>query len=300
MRFLFLVAEAFRGLRRNATMTFAVVVTVAVSLAMLGASLMLRQEAHLMQGYWYGKVQVSVFLCHEQEPVGCARPVTTEESAAVKNRLETLPGVKHVYYEDAQTAYTHFVEQFKDNPELVNEVTVTDMPQAYRVALNSPSDTDAVIAAISEHPGVDVVSDHRKLLGPFLKVVGALQAVGLGVAAVLLVVAVVLVANTVRLSAMSRRKELAIMRLVGASKKGLMFPFLIEGMIAGLTGSALAAGTLLAVQRWVLEERLRPSMAGIPLIGYDHLWQLIPLLIAAGVGMVTLASGILLRRHLRA
>ena len=301
MRLRFILSEIGIGLRRNVTMTIAVVVTVMISLTLVGAGLLIREQVSTMKGYWYDKVEVTVYLCGATSTSSsCAgKEVTQDQRNQLLSDLQATPQVKKVFYESKDQAFTRFKEQFKDSPDLVANVSADALPESFRIKLKDPRRFEVVASAFRDRPGVDTVQDQKKLLENFFKVLNVFQAVALTVAAIQLVAATLLISNTIRVAAFSRRRETGIMRLVGASNLYIQLPFLLEGALAGLVGGALASG-LLALGKYVLIDRvLRPSIKFTNFVGWDAVLVIIPYLLLAGVALSSLSSFVTLRRHLR-
>ena len=301
MRGQFILSEVGVNLRRNVTMTVAVVVTLMISLTLIGTGLLIREQVAAMKGYWYDKVEVTVYLCGTTSTSpGCAgREVRPDERTQLDRALHASPQVRQVFYESKDQAYNRFKEQFKDSPDLVANVNPDALPESYRVKLKDPSKFEVVASAFRDQPGVDAVQDQKKLLENFFRVLNRFQTAAIDVAVIQLLAAVLLISNTIRVSAFSRRRETGIMRLVGASNLYIQLPFLLEGAIAGLLGGALASG-LLAFGKYALIDRvLRPSIKFTNWVGWDAVFTLIPLLLVAGVVLSSAASFVTLRRHLR-
>jgi len=297
----FILSEVGVNLRRNVTMTVAVVVTLMISLTLIGTGLLIREQVKTMKDYWYDKVEVTVYLCGATSTSpGCAgREVTPDERTQLASALHASPQVKQVFYESKDQAYAHFKEQFKDSPDLVANVNPDALPESYRVKLKDPSKFEVVASAFRDQPGVGDVQDQKKLLENFFRVLNRFQTAAIDVAVLQLLAAVLLISNTIRVSAFSRRRETGIMRLVGASNLYIQLPFLLEGAIADLLGGALASG-LLALGKYALIDRvLRPSIKFTNWVGWDAVFTLIPLLLVAGVVLSSAASFVTLRRHLR-
>lgn len=304
MRAQFIFSEIGIGLRRNLTMTVAVILSVAISLSLLGVGLLMRQQADTMKGFWFDKIEVSIFLCNKDDTSvrSCeAGAVTAQQREEIRTELITgalQPQVKQVFYETQQQAFVRAKEQFKDS-ELVDNITAEQMPESFRVKLKDPNQFEVVSSAFEGRPGVRQVQDQREILAPFLKLISGFQNVAIIIAVGMLIVAMLLILNTIRLAAFSRRRETGIMRLVGASNFYIQMPFLLEGAIAGLIGGTLASGALMAVQKFFVENVLQPSFRITPFIGWDAVWGTIPILLLVGVGMSSLASFLTLRRYLR-
>lgn len=286
----FVLSEIGIGLRRNLGTTIAMIVTVAISLAFAGAAWLLYQQVDLMKGFWYDRVEVSIFLTDD---------VTQEQRDAIRTDLETLPQVEQVFYESKQEAFENFQRQFEDSPELLRNVTPEVLPESYRVKLVDPEQFALVGDSFVGRPGVEQVQDTRELLSQFFTFMNALIVASAVVAGVLVVAAVILIYITVRFSAFSRRRETGIMRLVGASNLYIRLPFLLEGAIAGVVGAAFAAAGLTAFHAFFVERVLRPALSFTPYIGWSDVLLVVPALLLLGAGLAALASLVSLQRHLK-
>jgi cell division transport system permease protein len=297
----FVLSEIGIGLRRNLTMTVAVVVTVAISLALFGAGLLIREQVSAMKDYWYDKVEVSVYLCGDgsNSPNCSGTPVTEEQRAQLQKDLQETPLVQKVYYESKQDAYARFKQQFKDSPDLVQNVTPDALPESFRVKLTDPTQFEVVASAFRDRPGVDEVQDQKALLENFFKVLRYIQYGAVGIALVQVVAALLLIYNTIRVAAFSRRRETGIMRLVGASNLYIQLPFLLEGVLAGLVGATFASGAIVAIKAILVDRLLRPNFPITAYVGWDAVIPVILILFATGVALSGLASLVTLPRHLR-
>ena len=301
MRAQFILSEIGVGLRRNITLTIATVVTVAISLTLVGLGLLVRDQVSTMKGYWYDKVEVTVYLCGQTStsPTCSGKEVTQEQRQQLATDLQATPQVQHVFYESKEQAFTRFKEQFKDSPDLVANVSADALPESFRVKLADPRKFEVVASAFRDRPGVDTVQDQKKLLENFFNVLNVFQKVALIVAAFQLVASVLLVSNTIRVAAFSRRRETGIMRLVGASNLYIQLPFLLEGAMAGLLGGALAGGLVALGKYELIDQQLKPRIKFTNFVGWDSVLSIIPLLLITGVVLSSTASFVTLRRHLR-
>jgi cell division transport system permease protein len=169
MRANFIFSEVWIGLRRNLTMTIAVIITVAVGMAMLGVGLMINAQVGLMKGYWGDKVEVSVFLCSRGSamPSCNGKAITQAQTKALEAHIRGVPGVKDVFFENQATAYQNFQEAYASNKALLTATKVEDMPQSFRIKVADPNNYQPVIQAIQGQPGVSQVTDQKELVGPF-------------------------------------------------------------------------------------------------------------------------------------
>jgi cell division transport system permease protein len=297
----FVLSEIGIGLRRNLTMTIALVVTLTISLTILGGGLLVKEQVNVMKGYWYDKIEVTVYLCGStSSSANCAgKVVTPDQRDQISKDLEATPLVEKVYYESKAQAYTRFKEQFKDSPDLVANVTPDALPESFRVKLKDPNQFNVVASAFADRPGVDTVQDLKRLLDPLFKILGGVQRITLIGAIISLLAAVLLIVNTIRVSAFSRRRETGIMRLVGASNFYIQLPFLLEGAIAGLVGGILASA-LVGLGKWaIVDQLLRPQIKFTNFIGWDKVLWVDVKLIGLGVLLSVAASFFTLRRYLR-
>jgi cell division transport system permease protein len=300
MRISFLASEVRGGLRRNFTMTMALIVSVAVSLTLFGTALLVRAQVDRMKGYWYDKVQVSIFLCGPNSlAVTCNGAVTDAQRQAVRIRLQSLkPAVAEIYYESTEEAYAHFKEQFKGNV-IVSSVGPDALPESFRVKLDNPNDVDKVASRVQSMSGVESVQDQRKLLDRLFQVLRGLQTFALGIAVAMLLVTVLLVMNTVRVAAFARRRETSIMRSVGASNATIRLPFIAEALTAAGAGAILATATLVSMKHFLIDGRLAPKWTVIAWINWPDVLLVLPWLFVVGLVSAGLAASLSLRRYLR-
>ncbi|MEY2710076.1 MAG: hypothetical protein RL031_949 [Actinomycetota bacterium] len=299
MRAGFLLSEVRIGLRRNLTMTFAVIVTTAISLSLLGIGLLSNAQVNAMKDYWYDKIEVSVYLCGSlSESPSCAGGVVTpEQRLAIKTDLDALPVVQSVFYESQSEAYTRFQERFKDSA-IAQNVTADQLPESFRVKLKDPTQFAVVVSAFSGRPGVDVVQDQRTILEKFFKLLNVLRNGALLVGLFSVLTAGLLISNTLRIAAFNRRRETGVMKLVGASSWSIQLPFLLEGIFSALIGWGFATG-LLAGLKTVVDSKVAPLLTFTNFFGWNEVWIASAWLLLAGFTVSTIASVITLRRYLK-
>jgi len=299
MRARFLLSEVRIGLRRNLTMTFAVVITVAISLSLLGIGLLSNSQVSAMKDYWYNKIEVSVYLCGSlsESPSCSGGVVTPAQRLQIQQDLQALPVVQDVYYESQSEAFQRFEERFKDSA-IAQNVTVDQLPESFRVKLKDPTQYQVVVSAFSGRPGVDVVQDQRAILEKFFRLLGVLRngALLVGLASVL--TAALLISNTLRIAAFNRRRETGVMKLVGATSLSIQLPFLMEGIISAIIGWAIATG-LLAALKQVIDTRVAPLLTFTKFFGWGEVWVASAYLLGTGLVVSILASVFTLRRYLK-
>ncbi|MEU1820374.1 MULTISPECIES: permease-like cell division protein FtsX [Streptomyces] len=303
MRAQFVLSEIGVGLRRNLTMTFAVIVSVALSLALFGGSLLMREQASTMKGYWYDKVNVSIYLCNKTDAESfpsCAKGAATEDQKKeIRADLEKMSVVQKVEFETADEAYKHYKEQFDKKSPIAGFVTPDQMQESFRVKLKDPTKFEVISTAFSQRPGVQMVQDQKDVLSNLFNLVNGMNYAALGVMALMLVVALMLIVNTVRVSAFSRRRETGIMRLVGASSFYIQIPFIMEAAFAGLLGAGLACVLLVSGHYFLVNNWLVDQIDLIQFIGWDAVLAKLPLVLAIGLLMPALAAFAALRKYLK-
>ncbi|MFC9291670.1 permease-like cell division protein FtsX [Streptomyces sp. NPDC057052] len=304
MRAQFVLSEIGVGLRRNLTMTFAVIVSVALSLALFGGSLLMSDQVNTMKGYWYDKVNVSVFLCNksdaESDP-NCAKgAVTEDQKKQIKSDLGKMAVVDSVTYESQDDAYKHYKEQFGDSP-LASSLTPDQMQESYRIKLKDPQKYEVIATAFDGRDGVQSVQDQKGILDNLFGLLNGMNWAARAVMALMLVVALMLIVNTVRVSAFSRRRETGIMRLVGASGFYIQAPFIAEAAVAGLIGGGVACGFLVLARYFIIDNGLALSekLNLINFIGWDAVLTKLPLILATSLLMPALAAFFALRKYLK-
>ena len=291
MRARFVLSEMAIGLRRNLSMTIAVVLTVAISLTGLGGAWLVHKQVNTMKDYWFDKIQVSVFLSD-----GVSQP----ERTAIRAELVQLPQVQQVYYESKDQAFERFKVQFKDVPSLVKNTSRDALPESYRVKLKDPRKYQIVKSAVEHMPGVDEVQGRSKALENFFRFLNGLQRIVLFGAALALLATILLIFNTVRLAAFSRRRETGIMRLVGASDLYIQAPFVLEGAFAGLVGAGIAVLGLVGFKAVMIDHGVKQVFGNIVrYIGWGAVIQTIPFVLIIGVLLAAVTSMATLQRYLR-
>jgi cell division transport system permease protein len=300
MRSNFVFQEIWVGLRRNLTMTVALVVVVAISLSLLGTGLLFVQQVKATQTYWQSKVEISVYLCYaDSANPACHGAVTTAQTAALEHTLQSMSQVENVTYVSQAEAWTLYKATFSNEQSYVSTVTEADMPPSLEVKLADPAaDYNIVASAVTGAQGVDSVIDEENILAKFYALLGGLRNAVVVVALILVVAAILLVANTIRLSAFNRRRETGIMRLVGASNFYIQLPFLLEGVIAGLLGWVLSAFLLIGVKSLLLNNLQQYFNYNVGLSVGD-LIEVIALTMVVGVALCGVTSFLTLRRYLR-
>ncbi len=303
MRLAFILSEIGSGIRRNLSMVTSVILVTFISLTFVGAAGLFQLQIGQMKGYWYDRVQVTIYLCVDNSSeTSCATgPVTEEQRAAIQTRLESEQFAQYVdtvTYESQEEALGHFRDQFANSP-IVDSVTADQLPESFRVGLVDAEKYEVIDEAFSSEPGVDAVSDQRDFLEAIFRYMNWASVVALVIAGIMTFCAILLIATTIRLSAFSRRRETGIMRLVGASKAVIQLPFVLEGVIAAVIGAVLASATLWGASRFLIDGWLVKTFPQTAFISSQQVLILVPALILLGAVLAGLSSLLTLRRYVK-
>jgi cell division transport system permease protein len=301
MRAQFVFGEVWIGLRRNLTMTAALIVVVAISLSLLGTGLLFVKQVDHTRTMWQSRIELSVYLCSAVNPdQNCAKngAVTAAEREQIQKTLTSLPQVVTVTYQDQAQAYQQAKQLFQGEPVMLDFVQPGDLPASFEVKMrNAQADAQPVTEAVLGQPGVDSVGDDAAILTKFYALLDGARNAVIVVAIILIIAAILLVANTIRLSAFNRRRETAIMRLVGASNFYVQLPFLVEGVIAGLVGWLIATA-LLTGAKVGLNGLQQYFPLPAPLSAGD-LVEVVVITMLIGLALCGTTSFLTLRRYLR-
>lgn len=285
-RWRYLLQEASIGLRRNLLMTVAVFLSVAVSLTLVGTFFLMSRQIDKMAGAWTGRIEVSLFLCDGRK----CPAVTPDQREQLASSLRQEPIVERVFYESKKQAYRNFQEQFENNPDLLETVTPEALPASFRVKLQDPERFRVIKDKYQAQPGVEEIVDSRETLGNLLTLANVARFVALGIAVLAVFAASVLIVNIIRVAAYARREQTAIMKLVGASNWYIRLPFVLEGLIAGLTGALVAWGVLLIGTWWGMPRLQEKLSFLVGFIGLEDALEAGLLLLPFGMGMAAVAS----------
>jgi cell division transport system permease protein len=293
MRVNFVLSEVATGLRRNLTMTVAMILTTAISLGLMGTGLLIAGMISDMKEIYYDKVQVSIFLADD---------VTDEQRTDIEARLDASPEVANVVYESKDQAYERFQQQFSQQPELVENTPADALPESFRVELVNPERYPVIAEEFPNgQAGVDQVRDEGDFLDRLFSLLNGARNATIAVAVVQALAALLLISNTIQLAAFNRRNETNIMRLVGASRWYTQLPFILEAAVAGLIGALLAVGGLILTKVLFVDRTLAgPIKAGIiPPVDWSAIAFISPIIAAAGVGLAGVAAYVTLRLYVR-
>lgn len=289
LRLGYFVGETVSNLRRNLLLTLAAISTVSISLLLLGVVMVGGEVLQKMVSSWEGKVELNVFLRDE---------ITPEQTKELGASIDGMPEVRRVFYESKEKAFKEYKRMFKDTPAIVENVDPNALPASYRIKLKDPNRAEAVASRLQGRPGVDEVQfggETMKRLLQFIQVIKTILVVGI---ALTLAAAVLLIANTIRLGIYARRKEIGIMKLVGATNWFIRVPFIFEGMAQAALGALVATGLIYLGKLFGLD-RLQESILFLPMtVGNGSVLRIFLTLLGVGVVIGTMGSTLALRRFL--
>ncbi|MDR7113852.1 MULTISPECIES: permease-like cell division protein FtsX [Microbacterium] len=304
MRFGLIMSEAFTGLRRNVSMVVSVVLVTFVSLTFVGAAILMQMQIGTMRDFWVERAQVAVYMCTSiSTPATCsngeASPEQVEEVRAKLEGSALAPLIRDLTFLDHQQAYDELLQIAGE--ENASVITPDQVNETFRITLVDPEQSDVIIEAFSGMQGVELVKDQMQYLDPLFSALTIATYIAVGIAVLMLIAAVLLIATTIRLSAFARRRELGIMRLVGASNRFIQTPFILEGVIAALLGSILASAAVIAGVHFGVNNYLRNRVDFVTTwVGMADAWLVVPVLILVGVVLAALSASFAIRRWLRA
>jgi cell division transport system permease protein len=302
MQLRYVYSELGQGLRRNLSMHIAVILTLFVSLTLVGLGVLLNQQAQKAADQWGNELQITVFLCRDGDSqTACASEVTDAQKKQILKEVEANPEVASYYVETKEEAFEKVKELL--GPEKFEgpnpAATAEDMSESVWITLKDPDEFEGITSAVIGLDGVSRVQDQREVVGPILRSMDAMQAAALGIAGFLVLAALLLVSNTIRLAAFARRKEIGIMRLVGASTLYIALPFLLEALVTAIISVALATGALGAVMYFGVEQQLRDFIGFVPWIGVPELLQAVVAIAILGPVLTLLPTLLLTRKYIK-
>jgi cell division transport system permease protein len=281
-------------------MTIALIVTVAIAMALFGTSLLIKSQVDSSKGYWFDKIEVSIFLCGKASSTpSCQKTdATDDQKNQLAGDLKGMAEVSEVHYESKDQAYRRAQQSFSGTPAFAQNIQPGDIPDSFRVKLRNPDDYGKVASQVEGRPGVDQVFNEREVLDRFFQVLNGLKYAAVVIAAIQLIAAILLIANTMRLSAYNRRRETGIMRLVGASNIYIQLPFVLEGVIAGLIGGLIAA-VLLITAKILMFDKLNDYMNFVAQLNWGSVAYAVGASVSIGVLLCGAASFLTLRRYMK-
>ena len=295
MRLGYMARETLRNLRRNLTLTLASILTVAVSLSLLGIALLLQRGVSNATDRWQDGVEFIVFL----EP-----DITDSQLGLVQEEIERSPAIESYRFVNQEESYREFNEDFfPENPEITQLVTKEIIPPSYRIIPKqlSAAAIEIVASGFETKPGVKKVVRATDEIQKIEKATDVIRWIVLGAGVILLGTGLLLILNTIRMAIFARRREIEVMKLVGASNSFILVPFMLEGTFQGLVGAALGTASVYGANRafeeWLASENVLNILQSFA-VGSGEVWGIGALLFLVGALVGSVGSAIAAYRFL--
>ena len=287
----YFVKETYKSIRRNGFMSFASISTVAVSLLVLGMFLMIFLNTNNLAQYLESQVQVSVYMQDS---------ATAKELASVKDKLTKMPGVVKVTQVSKQQALERFKKRLGDQQQLLSSLDKENpFPNSFEIQVDSPERIKVLTPQIGQLPKVETAKFGQEVVEHLFQLTKILRFGGIILVVFLAMATLFIISNTIRLTVFARRKEVIIMKYVGATDWFIRWPFLLEGMTLGFCGAVVASLFINSIYSGLLE-RIHATLAFLPLLPtYPLLLYVDVFLLVAGTGIGALGSYISLRKFLQ-
>ena len=287
----YFVKETYKSIRRNGFMSFASISTVAVSLLVLGMFLMIFLNTNNLAQYLESQVQVSVYMQDS---------ATAKELASVKDKLTKMPGVVKVTQVSKQQALERFKKRLGDQQQLLSSLGKENpFPNSFEIQVDSPERIKVLTPQIGQLPKVETAKFGQEVVEHLFQLTKILRFGGMILVVFLAMATLFIISNTIRLTVFARRKEVIIMKYVGATDWFIRWPFLLEGMTLGFCGAVVASLFINSIYSGLLE-RIHATLAFLPLLPtYPLLLYVDVFLLVAGTGIGALGSYISLRKFLQ-
>jgi cell division transport system permease protein len=266
------------------------IITMSVSLTMLGASVLLYMQVDQMKNFYYGEIEVSIFLRED---------VSDAQRTAINQAIDSNALVESKTYETREQAFEKFKVLWRDSPDFIKSVGPDSLPESFRVKLKDPEQYKEFADQMQGQQGIQDIVDQRELLNKVFNIFNSIQVMALVVAAVMALAALLLVGNTIQVAAYSKRREVAVMKLVGASNWFIQAPFVLEAVVAGIIGSVIGFIALFVGKVVLLDGRLQALTNVLTPIPNGNVWLMLPLLAAVGAGVSAITAWITLRFYLK-
>ncbi|AEX43751.1 permease-like cell division protein FtsX [Corynebacterium diphtheriae bv. mitis] len=299
MKLGFVFREAFRGLGRNITMTIALIITTAISLALLATGFLVTNMTKETKDIYLDRVEVMVQL--NEDISANDKDCSSQACRDVRDKLDGADGIETVTYRSRQQSYDRFVEVFKDtDPQLVAETSPDALPAALHVRLEDPLDTKP-LDQVRDMEQVDTIVDQVDDLRGATDNLDAIRNSTFIFAAIQAIAAIFLIVNMVQIAAFNRREEISIMRMVGASRWYTQAPFVIEAMVAALFGAILSGLALFGGKVWVVDKTLKGLYDSqlIARVSNADIWAVAPVVAVIGIIFAAITAQATLRWYVR-
>jgi cell division transport system permease protein len=287
----YFIKEVATSLKRNNWMSLASIGTVTISLFILGMFLMIVVNLDRMASTLESQVQISVYLKDD---------ISQKQSEELKEKLEAMQGIDSVAYISKEKAMERFQERLGDQKYLLDSLDSTNpLPNAYEITVKNPQMVKTASKEIEKLPGVDTAVYAQDVVEHLFDLTQLIRSIGLAIIIFMFGATIFIISNTIRLTVFARRKEIAIMKYVGATDWFIRWPFLLEGVVLGFIGGSVAI-ILLRLSYLALTQKIYDMMTFFPLIPlYPFLTYMTIAIIFSGIIIGALGSVISIKRYLK-
>jgi cell division transport system permease protein len=285
------IKDAFTSLKRNKTISIASVITVLITFFVLGIFMLVANNINKGITNVQNKVELKIFLKDDIKLI---------DQREIEIKLREIDGVKDVIYQSKEEEYKNFQATTNENEGLLKGYTLQNNPfsASFTVKLEAPEYASAVSEGIKDFEGIETIGDQQELVDKIIGIVNGVKLVGLGLFVILVGVSIFLIMNTTKLTVYSRRREVGIMKFVGATDWFIRWPFVIEGMVIGLVGATLACAALFCAYNllftWAAKQLVFISLVPVSYVLTTVSWQFM----LGGIVVGGFASIIALRKFL--
>ena len=287
----YFIQEVFRSLRRNNWMSFASIGTVAVSLFVLGVFLLLVLNMNRMASALESQVQISVYLEDE---------LSADDRRDIASDIEALQGIESIRYISKDEAKARLEDRLGDQKYLLDALgDKNPLPDSFEVVVKSPDLVETAATAIARMDGVEEAKYGQDVIEHLFAITRLIRIFGLVLMVLLAGATLFIISNTIRLTVFARRKEIAIMKYVGATDWFIRWPFLLEGMVLGFVGGVIAAVALRSFYA-AMAAKITDTLTFFPLMPqYPSMNYITVALLLAGMAIGALGSALSLKRFLK-
>ena len=282
--------QAFKNIVRNKMMSVACISTVMASLLILGVFLITMINVNYIMKNVESTVQIKVFLLSN---------ITNEQMSMIESEMKQVEGVRDISFESKQQALEKFKIQLGEKSDLVAGVDAEKvMPKSYIISMDGPQFVNGVVLKLKSMQGIDEIKDGRQFVDKLMEITSFIRTLGIGLMLILLVVAVFLISNTIKLTVMARKREIGIMKYIGATNWFIRWPFIIEGILLGLFGALVCVG-LLSYGYVLACDAVARNLVGASLVDpLDIIPYLAAIFVVLGIGIGSMGSFISMRKFL--
>lgn len=289
----YFIKDAFKSIVRNKTLSIASMATVAATLFILGTVTLTMVNVDKAVAHIGSKIEVKVFIKDD---------ITSDQQDALRGKLEAIEGVKEVTLETKEQALEKVKDQMKDDAEMLTAGfdEKNPFPGSFTVKVTKPEVVDSIIESTKTAEGVEKIKDARDIIDKISKLTSSIKVVGIIAFVVFILVSLFLIGNTIKITVYSRKREIGIMKYVGATDWFIRWPFIIEGVILGIAGGIVSTIVLNVAYAMIVNSISPETLLGFTLVGVSYIWKVIVWeFILSGIFIGTVGSIISMRKFLK-